>query len=145
MPLFILVCIQKYYSPCIPDYHTHTNDHFPLELSLMRIIWRWLTYSSEPNLVGSKLSCSTDAFQHAPNHFLKLVLYPKKKWHNYHFVLERVHASCWTLHIALKSRVTHVPLLVRIDLNSQYKVIFFLLSMQVFVFIVPIIKVSYPF
>ena len=38
-----------------------------------------LTCSPEPNLVGSKHSCSIDAFKHPPNHFLGLELHLKEK------------------------------------------------------------------
>lgn len=81
-----------------------------------------LTCNPEPNLVGSKHSCSIDAFKQTPNHFLKLELHPKKKWHNYHMVLEKVHLS-WTLHIALKSHVWCMLALVH-TFNRQNKITF---------------------
>lgn len=74
----VLVCIHQYYGLCSPEYHTHTNCHFHLELSLMRIISVRLTCTTEPNLSGSKRSQCINVFMHTPGISLKLSLHLKK-------------------------------------------------------------------
>lgn len=96
-----------------------------------------LTCSPEPNLVGSKHSCSIDAFKHPPNHFLGLELHlkeKKKKWHNYFLVLERGHICV----LNITSRIKCSYILALMEKIRQLSLFFFSCSFSVFIFaIVP--------